>query len=105
MGEILDNINRNGVINPINRYAVLFNNGNIIEVEAVSYEWDEDDQLLRFYDTPEEVNEGNKIATFKIDTLYGVAMLSNTVMHDLSYSSEENKILMIPCYVKGDKDE
>lgn len=104
MGQILENINKN--LNKLNNvynngekdyqvkhYAIFFNNGAIIQVDAMSYEWDDD--IITFYDTPENEDIGNKIATFKTDVIYGVSS-SYDILND--YSSQERTMALLPCY-------
>lgn len=92
---------------PIYTYAIFFNNGNILDITAASYEWDIENGILEFYDTPEDDDEGTSIASFKLDTLYGVAMRSvNENDNGFTDFKLHNEIAgMLPCFREDMNDD
>ena len=61
-----------GILKEAQRFAVFFNNGTVLEIDAAAFCWCED--TLDFYADKEEKDI---IAIFKQDTIYGVSLISN----------------------------
>ena len=77
-------------------YAILFKNGNVIKIQAMSYVWKNEDQIVTFWNTPEDIDEGEKVATFKTSEIFGVSLCVDEI------DKFGTELKMLPCF---DKEE
>lgn len=83
---------RNGIIKQPRKFAIFMNNGDIITLDAMTFNWD-DDGTLCFYGDEEE---DSLIAIFKQDVLYGISICNYEIHKDQ---------LLLPKYEESETKE